>query len=384
MRVNPPNPYALSKRPDYRLRKGYVLIATTIGLAFLLGSVGLGVDIGRMYIAKSESQAFVDASALAAATKLDGTNAGINAAENAVSNNTSQWRFGTSPFATVETAFATASDGTFTTAPPDPPTDYRFVRVTAQVNLPMYLIRVLAGSSSIIAASAISGVTPLTTIRHGVFPFSPITRKGSYTDPATGNVYTPQPDDASDPYGFKIGNEYTLVWGAPGTNSDCGTDKRTNSTPNPKQPLANNSNERGYCCVATTAATLREAIVGGNTDIETIGQDIWMDNGQKNTDPSAIGWRTEMDSDPDSKNYTDYVAAGKGNGARIVVVPVNAGWVTNFQNIGFAAFFLENSKYYNGLNGNDSACGIYIGSWTTGVRYPPGSGSGAWVLKLFQ
>ena len=385
MRVNPLKLHARASKPDYRSRKGYVLIATTLGLTFLLGTVGLGVDIGRMYIAKSEAQAYVDSAALAAASKLNGKTSGVTDARSAVANDPARWRFHTSSFDNVQTEFAEAYDGPWTANPPDPPRQYKFVRVTAAVDLPMYLIRVLAGSSSQIPAAAISGTTPITTIRHGVFPFSPIIRKGVYTDPTTGEVLAPDPDDANDPYGFKVGNDYTLLWGAPGTNSDCGTDRRTNGTPNPKQPLAHNGDERGYCCVSGTAATLREAIVGGYTDILTIGENVWMDNGQKNAVPSAVGWRTDIDSDPDSNTYNSYVNSGKGNGARVVVVPVNNGFVNGFKLVGFAAFFLKESRYYQGLNGNDSACGVYIGGWTSGRIPPPeGSDPGAWVLKLFQ
>ena len=35
--------------------------------------MGLAIDMGRLYFAKSESQTFVDLTALAAAKKLDGT-----------------------------------------------------------------------------------------------------------------------------------------------------------------------------------------------------------------------------------------------------------------------------------------------------------------------
>ncbi len=96
------------------------------------------------------------------------------------------------------------------------------------------------------------------------------------------------------------------------------------------------------------------------------------------------GYPLTMRAYSNSSNYQDYVAAGKGNGARIVVVPVNSGSVTNFQLVGFAAFYLKNERYYQKLNGNDSACGTYIGAWTGGVIPTTPSGSGAYVLRLFQ
>ncbi len=354
------------------------MIATTLSSTFLLGAAGLAVDIGRMYIAKSETQAYVDSAALNAAVYIDGTSSGIAAAQSAGSADQGKWRFDTSTFSNVTTTFSTTQSGPWISAPPNPPTGYNYVQVQATVDLPMYLIRILTGPTSEINANAIAGRSPLTTIRHGVFPFSPITRSGTYTD-SSGNTYTPSPDDASDPFGFKIGNDYSILWGAPGNKTKCGTDNYPST-----QPLANNGNERGYCCVSTTAATLREAIVGGDTDTETIGGNVAMDNGQKNSVPSDIGWRVDEDSDPNSQNYQDYISAHKGNGARVVVVPVNSGWVTNFQLVGFAAFYLKNDKYYQNLNGNDSACATYIGAWTSGVTPTTPSGSGAYVLRLFQ
>jgi Flp pilus assembly protein TadG len=196
-------------------RSGYVLIATSFGLVFLLGVAGLSIDIGRMYLTKSEAQAYVDAAAMAAAKELDDTSAGVARATAAVGRDTDKWRFETAPFSNVSTTFATSSTGPFTDTPPDPPTGYTFVRVVASVDLPMYLIRMLSGPTAQIAASAVAGRSPLNNLPGGVFPFSPFTRTGF---PGA------EPDDTTDPYGFKVGNQYTLRWGAPGNSTTCGTD----------------------------------------------------------------------------------------------------------------------------------------------------------------
>src|SRR5690349_15260816 len=87
--------------------RGYILIATTVSLTFLLGVLGLGIDLGRMYIAKTEAQAYVDSASLAAAQQLDGTSAGVTRANSAVTGDTNQWRFDTSPFSGVTVAYAT-------------------------------------------------------------------------------------------------------------------------------------------------------------------------------------------------------------------------------------------------------------------------------------
>ncbi len=223
-------------------QRGYVLIALSLGLVFILGMAGLAVDIGRMYVTKSEAQSFADSAAFSAALQLDGTSAGITRATTAVANNPKQWQFQTSAFTNVQTAFATSSTGPWATNP-NPATNYYYAQVQTTVSLPMYLIGALGAPSSTIAAGAVAGRAATTGTPGGEFPFSPYTRIGS-------------PDNASDPYGYQVGNDYTLRWGAPGNKTTCGTDK---TQPN----LAVNGKERGYCCVAQSAANVRQAILGG-------------------------------------------------------------------------------------------------------------------------
>ncbi len=352
-------PEASARRPRQR---GYVLIALSLGLVFILGMAGLAVDIGRMYVTKSEAQSFVDSAAFSAALQLDGTAAGITRATTAVANNPKQWQFQTSAFNNVTTMFGTTSTGPWV-ANPNPATNYYFAQVQTTVSLPMYLIGALGSSHSTIAAGAVAGRAGTTSVPGGEFPFSPYTRSAS-------------PDDASDPFGYQVGDQYTLRWGAPGTRSSCGDEQA-------KQTLDQNGKIRGYCCVAESAANLRQAIVGGNTDPETVGSPINMDNGAKNTEMSAIGERVNEDTDTTSTTYAQYLANGTGNGERVVYVAVNGG-PPNFVNVGFAGFFLLNASYYSGLGGNDSACAEYIGTYVQGAGNLQPGGSGAYHIKLFQ
>jgi hypothetical protein len=249
----------------------------------------------------------------------------------------------------------------------------------------MYLIRVLAGPVANVGASTIAGKMPITTLnigtspsslgtaRGGEFPYSPFTRVGY-----SGAV----PDNASDPYGFQIGNQYTFRWGAPGNNSSCGTEGNYPSCPASSCILAQNGGPRGYCC-DNNGATLRQTIVSGDTDQIPVGQPVPMQTGSINTENSAIAWRVQLDTDQNSPNYQSYISNGKGNGTRIVVVPVNNG-PPNYINIGYAGFFLLTANYYNGLNGNQSACAEYIGGWTEGQRQANPAGSGAWRVRMFK
>ena len=131
-------------------------------------------------------------------------------AQTAVGNNPKKWEFQNDAFTNVQTAFGTASTGPWV-ANPNPATNYYFVQVQTTVSLPMYLIGALGSTSSTIAAGAVAGRTATTGVPGGEFPFSPYTRAAS-------------PDNASDPFGYQVGNDYTLRWGAPGNNTTCGTD----------------------------------------------------------------------------------------------------------------------------------------------------------------
>src|SRR5579864_1167533 len=158
-----------------RFEKGYVLIALSLGLVFILGMAGLAVDIGRMYVTKSEAQSFADTAAFSAALELDGTNAGITRATNVVSNNPKKWEFQNDAFTNVTTTFATASTGPWVSNP-NPATNYYFAQVQTTVSLPMYLIGALGSANSTIAAGAVAGRVAENGVPGGEFPFSPYTR----------------------------------------------------------------------------------------------------------------------------------------------------------------------------------------------------------------
>src|SRR3989441_12569897 len=92
-------------------RKGFALIATGACVVSLLGMLGLALDLGRVYIAKNETQSFTDTAAMAAVLKLNGVS--FTAAQNAVLNNTkNRWNMATATFTasggstTITTEFA--------------------------------------------------------------------------------------------------------------------------------------------------------------------------------------------------------------------------------------------------------------------------------------
>src|SRR5947209_11005602 len=102
-----------------RRRKGFILITSAAAMIGLLALVGLAVDAGRLYVARSELQVFADEAAIAAAFELDGTSAGLTRARNAAAwgpasgSPLNRWNFATQAVTSVTTSFASAPNGTY-------------------------------------------------------------------------------------------------------------------------------------------------------------------------------------------------------------------------------------------------------------------------------
>jgi uncharacterized membrane protein len=109
--------------------------------------LGLGVDLGRVYITKSETQSFTDTAALAGALALNGTS--FDDAKAAVTGNTTnRWNMATTTFTAsggnttiaIEFALPLAANlsqpdsSTWSTSPPTA-AGYTFIRVTAGATL---------------------------------------------------------------------------------------------------------------------------------------------------------------------------------------------------------------------------------------------------------
>jgi Flp pilus assembly protein TadG len=349
---------------DAKTRCGYVTLMFTLSLLLLLGVCGLAIDIGRMYVAKSEAQSFADVAALNAVVTLAAAPGAFTSASNAAANTPGKWNFGTTPFTDVVTTFGTSATGTFTATPPAPgnqASDYRFALVTAHVSVPMYLMgAAIRRTSAAIVGQAMTGEQSTTSLPGGEFPFSPYSRKSA------------SPDDPSDPFGFKVGNSYTLRWDPPGDKTSCGTDSGN---------VGSNGSFRGYCCTGgSSVPSIRDVLAGGGTVPVSVGDAFGPleTPGQKNS--ISIQDFINYDTDTDSPDYATYRTntTNPGNGKRIVIVVVNNNQQTV---VGFASFFLYPAAQY----GDKNYCAEYIGSVVQGVPLmPPGSGSGVYHLKLFH
>src|SRR5579864_2628211 len=319
--------------------RGFALVATGVGLIAIIGIAGISVDVGRMYIVKSELMAYTDASSVAAALQLDGSAAGITRAQNTITGmasgaNAMGWDFDTKTISGVTVQFAKGlaatpnlPDSTTWNSNPSPAGDYRFVQVTASASVPLTFMQAFgilqSGTGSgtgTTSASSVAAQALITQFPAGLLPFSPI-----------------GPSNVPNNFGFTPGVQYTIRYPSGGgqkANNVCAGDQG--------QTYWNNlpSQDRGFWG-STSASVLRGEVVDDTqvTSI-TIGDPVPMVGGNKNTEGTALDARVQEDSDPTSATYADYMALGKGNGRRIVGVPVNGG-PPNFDAIGIGEFFLD-------------------------------------------
>jgi Flp pilus assembly protein TadG len=186
-------------------RKGFTLLAGVACAAIIFGGAGLAVDLGRLYITKSEAQAFADSAALYAAQQLDSTSSGLNQAQSAVLASVQRWNFGQSSFTGTTVEFSTNGVTNWYRRADVPTSDVpyvRYVRVTPTVaNMRLFFLPVLSAvypsaipQYATVNAQAIGGQVLKTTFGGGgIFPFSPIahaygnTAEEVYAADPTGN-----------------------------------------------------------------------------------------------------------------------------------------------------------------------------------------------------
>jgi len=330
-----------------------------VSMLGIMGMLGMSVDVGRLYIARNESQVYVDSAALAAALRLNGDNTGITNAKNAVTASLNRWDMGLNQFSGTEVVFSTDAAGPWSVNPASA-ADVRFVRVTSQANMPIYFIPVFRNQlNQMVNARAIAGQVPKTSFTEGGFPFSPVAHNGN-----------------GPHFGLETGKLYTLRWASnPKENGPnvCPGDNKPNII---AQAEAGGGSERGFI-EETSASNIREAIVANyQTRPVYVGGTVDMTGGAKQTQRDSIMERIGQDSDPTSTTFANYT----GNGRRIVVVPINT-WHPDYRVLGFAAFFLQvASEYPNG--GNKSFCGEYIGPFVQGSKDKGAGQGGAYVVRL--
>lgn len=133
----------------------------SVTLLLLLAMVGIAFDLGRIYITQNEAQVFTDAAALTAASKVDGTGAGLERAREAATHLPMRWNLGTEPFTGVIVEFS--SDGTNWEREPRDASQVALARVTAPNNgVDIVFLRAVGGPKSLtVGARSVATVRPV-------------------------------------------------------------------------------------------------------------------------------------------------------------------------------------------------------------------------------
>ena len=183
--------------------RGSILATSAIAMVAVLLAVGLGVDISRFYLVKTELQNGADAAALAAVSALNGAPKGIDDAVNLVSATPNKYDFNKSGITITNIEFSASLDTGYMPAagaksPGVAPT-IRYVRVTTEPSaVNISFAAMVLGSSKNLTATATAGYSaplcdlcnflPVTVIDYG----TPITAGQTYTFRAqSGSMVSP-------------------------------------------------------------------------------------------------------------------------------------------------------------------------------------------------
>jgi Flp pilus assembly protein TadG len=365
-------------------QRGFSLMLIAAGASVMIGMLGLAFDLGRMFIVKNELQTFADASAVAACRQMDGSQAGVQGAHNTAtagplgSTVPNGWNFDVNAISNVTDTYATSYNGTYdsyATASSGGTNSYRFIKVTANATLPLYFLGVIPNlpTSQLLQATAVGGQNPSDTIPSGrLLPFAPDAHN---------------PADTTN-FGLTVGSSYTLKWGN-GNTTTCGGDAGFT-------PPGNPPSEHGFVNIGegNSNSNVRTAIEYGGypnansspSSIET-GDSLNGVPGNRGTSIfDALAGRVGQDTNSTAATYADYLAAGNGNGRRIVTVAIAGPWSGNGANaqttvLGYANFFLNTS--YSGTSG--PICATYIGTASANGNGSGGTdGTKVYSVMLYQ
>jgi hypothetical protein len=387
-RISPEIPYT-GNRKD----RGFVLITMGFTVIALVATLGVAVDIGRMFIAKNETQAFCDSAALAAALALDGTTVGILAAQSALSNSTNSWNLDSTAVASPTLTFATAIGGPWL-ANPNPATGYIYAKVSTSVPVKLYLISIVVPKTTQdVIASATAGQIAITSFPEGLSPYTSVS-----------TVNTP-PN-----FGLVVGQSYDIQWPQYNAGGGCSIINPNACFGKPPCPGDTNaskvavvsywgSSNSGYWGASSNSVIEQEIVnLNAQTAPVAVGDNIMpiLTNGNKASQANYLDERVNQDIELTQNAVGTPTTSGTylglpHNGRRLLPVPiVNPTSASNTTVLGFGQFLLltngAGSDYYKKTaNGNDPFCAIYAGPYQIGSISPGAGGStGATRVKLVQ
>ncbi len=407
----------LPKSRFRRREKGAVLVLFAVAVVVLIASVGLAVDVGRMYVVRTEAQSFVDALALARAAEIVGARA---------PDGSDVWKrydfdretFGGAGVVLQYSAGSSFSAGTFTTSP-DSGTMY--VRARATVPVPLSFLPVLvAERSRMVSAEAVAGLERITVMGAGAFPYAV---RGGAGGLVKGEQYTFR-------WGNNVAKDVEDAWRYVNNNmSEAPLETRLAATAtvlgggNPI-PGRNPPNISTWCSGNATAQfvtalyyldpfengvsqdlfswtgayfqggtrEIMDAMAGGYQDqvVEEGGQ-ISVATGVRQATQQELRRMINYDTNQTTNDPDLYDSVDPRN-SRLIFSPVVSSVETAFLRPGAGAsatvgaieafLLLVPTGAYG--NPGENWCAVYAGAREGGSGVPVNHGSGVWVLRLVQ
>jgi len=172
--------------------RGSILATSAIGMMAILLAVGLGVDISRFYLTKTELQNAADAAALAAASALNTSALGITKATDRAVASMNNYDFNKTgiTFPRTNVLFASNLDGPYMSegAAATQAASIRFVQVTtADSSIGVSFAAPILGSTKTLSATATAGLSVPLNMFCNFLPVSVIDYGVAI---APGNTYT--------------------------------------------------------------------------------------------------------------------------------------------------------------------------------------------------
>jgi Flp pilus assembly protein TadG len=205
------------KRQDRKKERGSILAMSAIGMLCMLLAVGMGVDISRFYLAKTELQNAADAAALAAASALNYNAFGIDQAVERATQEMNKYDFNhtnvslQSPGASI--LFSATLNGTYMDAGTarGSAASIKYVKVTtAPSAIGVSFAKMVLGNSKDLTATATAGLSLPLNVFCNFIPLSVI----DYDVPMVpGQTYTIRANSGSGP---SPGNYQILAAAGPG------------------------------------------------------------------------------------------------------------------------------------------------------------------------
>ena len=205
------------QRIDRRGERGAILVLSAIGMLSVLLAVGLGVDISRFYLAKTELQNAADASALAGASALNSSPSGVSDARARAVLAMNKYDFNNTgvSFPDANVLFAANLDGPYMSEADARASaaNIRFVQVTTpQSAIGVSFATMVLGSSKNLSATATAGLSVPLNVFCNFIPLSVI----DYDPPfvmTPGQTYTIRANTGGSP---SPGNYQILAVAGPG------------------------------------------------------------------------------------------------------------------------------------------------------------------------